>query len=109
MEYWKKIEDYEGYYISNLGRIVSEGGLRRFLPKFIKGRSDGNGYLKVVLYKNGKGKNFRIHRLVGIHFIPNPENKPEIDHINRIRNDNKMTNLRWATKSEQAYNRVYKR
>ena len=50
-------------------------------------------------------KNFTIHRLVAIHYIPNPENKPEVDHINRIRDDYRIENLRWATKGENDENK----
>jgi len=76
-------------YISNLGNV--------------KGREKsiiGNGYLRIS-YKN---KYYKIHRLVAELFIPNPENKPEVDHINRNRNDNRVCNLRWVTRVENCRN-----
>ena len=76
------------------------------------------GYLRLRLTKNGKGKQFQIHRLVAEAFIPNPENKPYIDHINTDRTDNTVwlnedgsinyekTNLRWATNKENCNNPI---
>ena len=58
------------------------------------------GYMRLVLYKNGKSKHFQVHRLLALAFIPNPENKRCIDHINGIRHDNRLENLRWVTYSE---------
>ena len=62
------------------------------------------GYLSVTLYTNNKQTFHNIHRLIALHFIPNPENKPCIDHINRIRSDNRIENLRWVTKAENNQN-----
>ena len=63
------------------------------------------GYLSVTLYTNNKQTFHNIHRLIALHFIPNPENKPCIDHINRIRSDNRIENLRWVTKAENNQNK----
>ena len=54
----------------------------------------------VGLYKNGKRKQFKVHRLLALHFIPNPENKPQIDHENGVRDDNSLENLSWVTHRE---------
>ena len=62
------------------------------------------GYLSVTLYTNNKQTFHNIHRLIALHFIPNPENKPCIDHINRIRSDNRIENLRWVTHAENNQN-----
>ena len=66
----------------------------------IKPQKDKKGYMLVSLCKNGKVKQFYAHRLLALHFIPNPENKPEVDHINGIRDDNRLENLRWVTHKE---------
>ena len=119
-EIWKDIEDYEGYQVSNFGRVRS---LDRYDGRgwWIKGRilkpiMDKKGYLTVGLSKNNQRKTFKVHRLVALHFIPNIENKPEIDHINTIKTDNTVwlnedgsvnfdkTNLRWATPKENSNN-----
>lgn len=59
-----------------------------------------DGYLGVVLCKNGKTKLIAVHRLVAMHFIPNPENKPQVNHKNGVKNDNAAENLEWVTQSE---------
>ena len=119
-EIWKDIEDYEGYHVSNLGRVRS---LDRYNSRgyWIKGCilkliMDKKGYLTVGLSKNNQRKAFKVHRLVALHFIPNIENKPEIDHINTIKTDNTVwlnedgsvnydkTNLRWVTPKENSNN-----
>jgi hypothetical protein len=73
---------------------------------FMQQNKDNKGYLFVGLRNRGKKPIFpRIHRLIAIHFIPNPENKPDVDHINRIRDDDRIENLRWATKQENSENK----
>lgn len=67
---------------------------------------NNNGYLQIKLIAaNGKRKNELIHRLVALHFIDNPESKPEVDHIDRDRQNNNANNLRWLTKSENNKNK----
>ena len=70
--------------------------------KEVKPYKTKEGYMRVCLYKDGKVKKFYVHRLLAIAFIPNPENKPCIDHINGIRDDNRLENLRWVTYKENA-------
>ena len=109
-EVWKPIKDYEGLYeISNLGRVKSLNYKRTGKEKILKNTVCNDGYLKVGLTKNGKDKVFRIHRLVAEAFIPNPENKPYVDHINTIREDNRVENLRWATAKENNNNSLTKK
>lgn len=96
MQIWKDIKGYKGHYqISNYGNVRS---LKKdaFLMK--------GGYLKgykiISLWKNGTGKMFRVHRLVAAAFIPNPGNKPCVDHIDGVRFHNFVENLRWCSINE---------
>lgn len=103
-EVWKDIEDYEGLYkISNLGR-VSTTKRKGTNQDVISQHDDTHGYLQVQLFKDGVGKRFKVHRLLASAFIPNPENKPTVDHIDRNRRNNNLENLRWATYNEQRSN-----
>ncbi len=95
----KAIKGFEDYLVTDTGRVYSlKSG--RYL-KLIKHPS---GYYFVRLL-NGQHFNLRVHRLVAETFIPNPENKPTVDHINRVRDDNRVQNLRWADYKEQYKNR----
>ncbi len=95
-EIWKDIEGYEDYKVSNLARVKSlKFGKERILKQGI----DNHGY-PVVTLCNGTQKNFKIHRMVAIAFIPNPCNKPEVNHKWGNKLDNRATELEWATKSE---------
>lgn len=100
MEEWREVQDYPGYSVSNLGRVKSlkRGGQRILRPNYRK------EYLVVGLYKNNIKHNVAIHRLIAMTFIPNHDNKPDVDHINRSKTDNRVVNLRWATESENAFN-----
>lgn len=90
------------YKINRNGEIWSN-----YKNRLLKPSNDNQGYMKVDLYKNGKKKSHKIHRLIGIHFIPNPNNLPCIDHINRIKTDNRIENLRWVNRMDNAINREY--
>lgn len=93
MEY-KNIKGYEGdYQADEEGNMYSLKYGKRRLLKPIK---DTNGYLKVCLYKDGKGKMFLVHRLVAEAFLPNPENLPMINHKNEIKDDNRVSNLEFC-------------
>ena len=105
-ENWKDINGYEGLYqVSDLGRVASYNRIMRdgrFYRGSIKKLSvDYKGYLTTVLMNYDYKKNsFRVSRLVGIAFIPNPENKPEINHKYGDKLDNRVTSLEWVTGSE---------
>lgn len=101
-EIWKEFR--EGLYISNMGRIVNDNYGNKFEPHLVNGNLNRKGYNKI----NYKGKRYRVARLVGLLFIDNPENKPTIDHINKVRNDDRAVNLRWATYTEQQLNKLKK-
>lgn len=94
------------YVITSLGRVFSLPRLNRkgqlLKLKELNGKV-ANGYKKITLYNNVKRIEY-LHRLVAEAFIPNPENKPTVDHINRDRFDNRVENLRWATYKEQYSN-----
>ena len=95
-EIWKHIEGYEGLYqVSNLGRVK-----RVATGRVLKGYKDTCGYLLVSLYKNNIRCNKLIHRLVAQAFIPNHENKPEVNHIDEDKANNLYSNLEWSTRKE---------
>ena len=99
-EIWRWISGFEGLYqISNFGRVKSFSR-RGTSKKIIKPWINRQGYLIVDLCKNSKSKHFPVHRLVAQAFIPNPENKPEPNHEDGNKFNNHVSNLKWATKSE---------
>ena len=96
------VQGYDKYMIYEDGKIWSKWGK----GKFLKPSDNGQGYLFVGLFnEDGIKKKMRIHRLVALHYILNPENKPEVDHIDRDTLNNNIKNLRWATKSENQQNK----
>ena len=94
-----EIQGYENYIIYEDGRVYNQK-YNRFLKQYV----DTGGYFNVNLSKDGKKKHYLIHRLIGQYYIHNPENKPCIDHIDRNRQNNDISNLRWVTHKENSNN-----
>lgn len=115
-EIWKDVVGYEDYYqVSNFGKVCSkdrttlhkDGKKVSYNGTMLTACNDTHGYLFVTLSINGKSRKVKVHRLVAIAFIPNPRNKPEIDHVNAIRHDNRVSNLRWVTRHENNSNPIF--
>lgn len=113
-EIWKDIKGYEGYYqISNLGRLKSVIRIVEHKPynltireRIRKQKIDTKGYYFVILSKNGITKHLKVHQLVANAFISNPLKKKEVNHINGIKTDNRITNLEWVTHKENMQHAV---
>lgn len=105
MEIWKDIKGYEGLYqVSNLGRVRSLNYRKTGITKILKDSKKSERYCKVCLVKDGMEYRVRTHRIVAETFIPNPENKREVDHINTNTKDNRVCNLRWVDRKENCNN-----
>lgn len=110
-EIWKKIPGFEEWYeVSSLGRVRS---LDHKVPHSRQGQitvhgdlksmhQDEDGYLRTSCTNNGYSSDYFVHRLVALAFLPNPHNKPTVNHKNGIKNDNRAENLEWATYQEQS-------
>lgn len=108
VEIWKDVPGYEGFYqVSSMGRVknlpknrkVFHGGIYTQKEKILTPSLRG-GYLIQVFTTNKFRKTFSVHRLVAMAFLPNADNKPEVNHVNGNRSDNRVENLEWATGSE---------
>ena len=95
-EIWKSIEGYENYSVSNLGNVINIT-----TGKILKQHDNGKGYLHVALYnKQHEGRTIMVHRLVAKAFVPNPENLPQVNHIDECKRNNCADNLEWITSED---------
>jgi hypothetical protein len=114
MEVWKDIPDYDGLYkISNLGNVKRKqktyfcyNNAKRVLEERLIVGDIARGYRRVELWNNRRHKKYMVHRLVAQAFIPNPNNKPEIDHIDGNPLNNMVNNLRWCSHRENLNNPI---
>lgn len=115
MEEWRDVKGFERLYqVSSIGNVrTKEKSVSHSRNQAMKVRrkaktmstvDNGNGYLYVTLTKDGKRYNRYVHRLVAEAFIDNPDGLLEVDHINRIRNDNRIENLRWVNRQSNIEN-----
>ena len=107
-EIWLPIEGYDFYEVSNLGRVRrlesvvtnTNGITRKVQGKILKPMTNNSGYLMVRLCKNGISRPFLIHRLVSAAFLPNPDKKPQVNHLSEDKLNNSVENLEWCTAKE---------
>lgn len=100
-EVFVEVPGFEAYLVSNYGNVYSTKS-----NKVLAVRVSHKYYSRVSLLREGKAYDKRVHRLVAEAFIPNPLNKPEVNHINGIRNDNRVVNLEWVTSDENTTHKV---
>ena len=103
----ERLKNYEDdYLIDELGNIVTIPSEKKTSNNqyntyyVVKGKIDPHGYVRVALTKDGKAKEFLLHRLVAGQFIPNPDNLPQVNHRNGIKADNRVVNLEWVSAKE---------
>lgn len=106
MEIWKDVKGYEYFYrVSSLGNVTRKKGIQCKKERVIKMHDNGSGYKAVSLSVDSKVKKEYVHRLVAMSFLPNTENKEEVNHIDGDRSNNNLVNLEWVTRSENHFHR----
>lgn len=97
LEIWRQIKEYPRYSVSNFGRVKNNN-----TDKVLKGYTDFKGYQRVCIHCRGEGirKDLKVHRLVAEAFVPNPDNKPQVNHIDGNKQNNAASNLEFCTNQE---------
>ena len=95
-----EVNGFENYEIHENGKVFN-----KITKKERKPYVDSDGYIRIKLWNKGTKKDFSIHRLLALHYLDNPNDYAEVDHINRIKDDNRLENLRWANRSMNLLNR----
>lgn len=103
MKIWKRIPNYSLYEASNEGEIKTFNWKNKGTEAIMKPSKDGSGYLRTMLKRDdGVTHTIKVHRIIAQTFIDNPENKSEVNHINEVKDDNRIENLEWASKKENS-------
>lgn len=101
MKQWKRIPNYSRYEASTEGEIKTYGWKNKNKEAILKPAKDGSGYLRTMLKRDdGVIHTIKVHRIIAATFLDNPENKPQVNHKNEIKTDNRVENLEWVTKEE---------